>query len=98
MGLMSIIMHSSWLLGTRCGLPGAHQRFNADYLSSAYNLFSNGAKHMTLYAQESLRLVRLLVGKMVYRRHLLNTEFSSCFDKGDGSRSSGKSIQSPSPW
>jgi hypothetical protein len=91
-------MHSSWLLGTRCGLPGARQGITVDYLSSAYNLFSNGAKDMTLYAQESLRLVRSLVGEVVYRRHLLNTDFSSCLDTGDGSRSSGKSIQSPSPW
>ena len=63
---------SSELLGTRCGLPGAHRGIPVDGLSSAYNLLSNGAESMTLYAQESLRLVRSLAREVLNRRHLLN--------------------------
>ena len=51
-------------------------------LSSAYNLLSNGAKDMTLYVQESLRLVRSLAREVVHRHHLLNTDSSSCLDTG----------------
>lgn len=46
-------------------------------LSSAYNLLSNGAKGMMLYAQESLRLVRSLAREVLNHRHLLNIDFSS---------------------
>ena len=67
-------MHSNWLLGTRRGLPGEHQEITVDCLSSAHNLLSNGAKDMTLYAQESLRLVRSLVGEVVHRRRLQNLD------------------------
>jgi hypothetical protein len=59
------------------GLPGAHLGIPVDNLSSAYNLLSNGAKGMTLYAQESLRLVRSLAREVLNRRHLLNTDSSS---------------------
>lgn len=62
----------------RRGLPGAHRCITVGGLSSAYNLLSNGAKNMVLHAQESLRLVRSLAREVVHRRHLLNTDLSSC--------------------
>lgn len=69
-------MPSSGFLGTRRGLPGAHRSRILDGLVLAYNVLSNSAKDMTLYAQESRPLVRSLARGVIYRRHLLNTDSS----------------------
>jgi hypothetical protein len=51
---------------------------------------------MTLYAQKRLRLTRSLAREVVHRRHLLNTDYSSCLDTGKGC-SQGNSSNRPRP-